>query len=46
MFSSLHRRILVNGFGEARREARSDKVERPRTGVGFLEGGSQPSPTS
>jgi len=26
MFSSLHRRILVNGFGKARSEARRAKV--------------------
>ena len=29
MFSSLHRRILVNGFGKARSEARRTKVGDP-----------------
>ena len=30
MFSSLHRRILVNGFGKARSEARMAKVGGPK----------------
>ena len=30
MFSSLHRRILVNGFGKARSEARRAKVGGPK----------------
>jgi len=39
MFSSLHRRILVNGFGEVRSEAR-----RTESGGGVLDEGSQPPP--
>jgi len=38
MFSSLYKCILVNGFGEARSEARIAKV----AGVGFL-GGISPT---
>jgi len=30
MFSSLHRQILVNGFGKARSKARRAKVEGPK----------------
>jgi len=30
MFSSQHRRILVNGFGKARSEARRAKVGGPK----------------
>ena len=30
MFSSLHRRILVNGFGKTRSEARRAKVGGPK----------------
>ena len=29
-FSALHRRILINGFGEARSEARRAKVGGPK----------------
>jgi len=44
-FSSPHRRILVNGFGEARSEARKAKVGGPK-GVRFLGGAASPLPTS
>jgi len=47
----IHKRILVNGFGEARSDARRAKVGGPkgreaRAGMRFLGGAASPLPTS